>query len=186
MQDVKQEIKQEKYGHYSTPLLLQAYKEGPAKIRQCLEGLTLQDLKAHPIPGKWSIAEIVIHLADADIIGACRFRQAYTSHPGDFPYYNEAEWADRMNYQGQSLDTIMLNLDLFELLRKTTGNLLDGCSESDWQKTGIHPERGKMTMRGLLELYADHSERHVAQILERIKLLGKESDVQVVLKDRLY
>ncbi|HEY4875485.1 MAG TPA: DinB family protein [Puia sp.] len=182
----KQALGSEKYAHYSTELLLKAYIDGPKRVRKCIKDLTKGDLRAKPIPGKWSIAEIVIHLADGEIIGACRFRQAYTNHTGPFPFYNEAVWAEEMCYQEQSAAIIESNLRLFSLLRQTTANLFAGFEDSDWSKTGIHPERGEMTLRGLLELYADHSERHIEQILERRKLLGKQLPVKIILRDRLY
>jgi uncharacterized damage-inducible protein DinB len=186
MNMTKQTLGNEKYAHYSTLLLVEVYTNGPNRLRNCIKDLTASELKAKPIPEKWSIAEIIIHLADAEIIGSCRFRQAYTSHPGPFPYYDQAIWAENMRYQAQSIEFINLNLEMFDLLRKTTANLFAGFSEADWAKTGLHPERGEMTVRGLLELYADHSERHIEQILERRTLLGKRSPIELILKDRLY
>ncbi len=186
MNIVKQTLGNKNYAHYSTALLLKTYTEGSNRLRHCLEGLTEVDLKAKPIPEKWSIAEIIIHLADGEMIGSCRIRQAYTNHAGPFPYYDQAVWADSMRYQNQSVEFINLNLEMFDILRKTTANLLTGFNEADWAKTGLHPERGEMTIRGLLELYADHSERHIEQILKRRNLLGKPLEMELILKDRLY
>lgn len=81
---------------------------------------------------------------------------------------------------------LMEHLSLFEFLRKTTGALLNKCTENDWTKNGVHPQRGKMNLRGLLELYADHSERHLGQILERRTLVGKPLQMKLILEDRLY
>jgi hypothetical protein len=64
----------EKFAGYDTATLLKAYQEGPDRIKSSIVGLTEQDLKASVIPGKWTIAEIVVHLADAEIIAACRIR----------------------------------------------------------------------------------------------------------------
>jgi uncharacterized damage-inducible protein DinB len=182
----KTAIGSKKYAYYSTTDLLKAYKDGPQRIRQSIEGLSVEELKSKVINDKWSIAEILIHLADADIIGSCRIRQAFTEHPGPLPFYKEADWAVKLNYQDQPVEHLNSNLFLFELLRKTTAVIFDNCTETDWKKTGLHPERGEMTLRELLELYADHSERHIEQILERRKLLGKAIKLEVILKDRLY
>jgi hypothetical protein len=182
----KRQIGTEPYSHYSNAILLKAYSKGPMRLKRAIAGLNDDDLKAKPIEGKWSIAEIVIHLAEGEIIGACRFRQAYTNHPAPFPYYLEAEWALKMKYQNQPISFVRANLHQFILLRKTTMHLLGRLTEEDWQKTGIHPQRGTMSIRGLLELYADHSERHIEQILHRRKLLGKPISMRLILKDRLY
>lgn len=186
MSVIKTAIGSEKYAHYATPTLLKAYKEGPQKIRKSIEGLTAEELKNKIIPNKWSIAEIIIHLADAEIIGSCRIRQAFTEHPGPFPFYKEAEWAVKLNYQQQPIEYINTNIDLFELLRKTSVAIFECCTEDDWLKTGLHPERGEMTLREVLELYADHSERHLEHILERRNMLGKPIQMEIILKDRLY
>ena len=91
-----------------------------------------------------------------------------------------------MNYQNQSIGNIHESIELFSLLRSTTFQLYNNCTKKDWEKIGIHPERGAMTIRELLELYADHSERHIEQIIERRKILNKPREIEIILKDRLY
>jgi len=182
----KKSLGDELYAHNSNELLLKAYALGPERIRKAISGLTEDEMKARPIPGKWSIAEIVIHLADGEIVASCRIRQAYCEHPDPFPYYIEAEWAEKLKYQKRDLLNLADYLSMFELLRRTTAPILYSCTEKDWIKEGIHPQRGKMNLRGLLELYADHSERHIVQILERRTLLGKHLDMEIILPDRLY
>lgn len=165
---------------------MKAFSEGPNRILRLTQDLTEKDYRARPISGKWSIAEILIHLADAEIVGACRFRQAYCEHPGEFPYYDQAKWAVDMNYQNFSANEVDESLQLFKFLRSTTSTLLNECTERDWAKSGVHTDRGPMSLRELLELYADHSERHIEQILERRKLIGKEITMEIILTDRLY
>jgi uncharacterized damage-inducible protein DinB len=174
------------YSHYPNDILLKAFKEGPERIRASIAGLTLNELKERPLVNKWSIAETVIHLADAEIFGASRFRLAYCHHPGPLPFYKEAVLAELLKYQERPLEFIDDSLSLFELLRKTTLPLLNNLSEQEWQIKASHPERGDMTIRELLELYADHSERHLEQILVRRGLLGHPITVELILKDRLY
>jgi hypothetical protein len=182
----KQAIGSEKYAKYNTETLVEAFEKGPQRIKEAIKGLTNNELHGSPIPGKWTIAEILIHLADAEIIGSCRIRQAFTEHPGDFPGYNESKWAKVLNYQSQSLEIVFLNIELFRLLRKTTSLIFRNCTDADWLKEGTHPERGKMNLRAVLELYADHSERHLQQILERRALLGKPLQMELMIKERLY
>jgi len=175
-----------KYDHYSTAQLLRAFEAGPDRIRKAIDGLSDAELKLQVIPGKWSIFEIVIHVAEGEIIGACRFRQALADHPEPFPWYKEAVWAQVMQYQQQSLQFLRDNILMFEMMRSTTADLLKRCTAEQWQKTGTHPMRGTMTVRQLLELYADHSERHIVQILQRRELIGKPRDLEILLEDRLY
>ena len=175
-----------KYDHHATAHLLRAFEAGPERIWEAIDGLSDAELKLQVIPGKWSIFEIVIHVAEGEIIGACRFRQALADHPDPFPYYKEAVWAEVMQYQQQSVQFLRDNILMFEMMRKTTVDLLKRCTAEQWQKTGTHPVRGTMTVRQLLELYADHSERHIVQILERRELIGKPRHMEIFLEDRLY
>ncbi len=175
-----------KYDHHSTAHLLRAFETGPERIRKAIDGLSDAELKLQVVPGKWSIFEIVIHVAEGEIIGACRFRQALADHPEPFPYYNEAVWARVMQYQQQSIQFLRDNILMFEMMRRTTADLLKRCTDEQWQKTGTHPMRGTMTVRQLLELYADHSERHIVQILERRELMGKSRAMDILLEERLY
>ncbi|MFW6201242.1 MAG: DinB family protein, partial [Gemmatimonadota bacterium] len=71
-------------------------------------------------------------------------------------------------------------------LRATTLPLLTAASADDWTRTGVHPDYGSITLRNLLELYADHTERHVEQIAERRELLGSPIGIEPLLPERLY
>lgn len=149
-------------------MLLKAYKEGPDRLTRLVEGLSEQELKQRVIDGKWSIFEIVLHVADSELVGTVRLKQCYSQSDTCFPFYNQDIWADTFSYQKQPLDQMMLALDLFENLRKTGMTIYDSCSDKDWLKTGIHPESGEITLRNILELYSDHSERHI-ELLDRVE-----------------
>jgi hypothetical protein len=185
MQTIKTSIAG-KYDHYPTTFLLEVFAKGPERVQSLVKGLSEQDLKAHSIDDKWSIQEIIIHLADAEIQGAFRIRQVYAKHPGPLSYYQQAIWADVLQYNQQPVQVLEDNLALFTLLRKTTLSVFQRFTAEDWNKTGVHPERGELTLRQFLELYADHSERHAAQIIERKKLLNKPVTLDLLLKERLY
>ncbi|HLE20918.1 MAG TPA: hypothetical protein VJB88_07355, partial [Vicinamibacteria bacterium] len=58
--------------------------------------------------------------------------------------------------------------------------------EEDWKKWGSHADWGRLTVRQLLELYADHGERHIEQIVELRLLLGNPVNVPRLLPTRLY
>ena len=183
---MKNPIGNERYRHYTTPQLLNAYRQGPGRISHVIKDLTLEDLKSKLIPGKWSILEIVIHLTDAELIGACRFRLVISHYTGTLPFYNQDDLAVKLKYNEQSEKELSENLSLFGSIRETTHSILLQCSDNDWHKTGIHPARGEMSLRALLELYADHAERHIEQILRLRQLLKKPMEFELLLKDRLY
>lgn len=174
------------YAGLDTTFLIDVYAAGPTRLRQALDGLSEADLSARPLPGKWSIKEIAAHVADSELIGAARIRQAYTESDRRFAYYDQDVWAGLFAYQQFDAARLELALRQFEVLRATTLPVFREAAPEDWRRTGLHPERGELTLRQLLELYADHSERHVGQILDRRALLGKPSALTLLLPERLY
>jgi len=176
----------EVYSKLTTEELLQAYAAGPERIRRVLAGLMDADLIARPRPGKWSIQEIAAHVTDSELIGAGRIRLTYAQPGGNLAFYNQDVWCQALGYQNFDSAGLDVILQLFEALRATTARIFRAANEEDWRKTGVHREFGHVTLRHLLELYADHSERHLEQILQIRELLGKPLQFPLLLKTRLY
>ncbi|NIR52052.1 DUF664 domain-containing protein [candidate division KSB1 bacterium] len=174
------------YTQLTTKELLRAFDLGATHLPQVLKELTEQDLKARPRTGKWSIQEIVLHVADSEIMGAGRIRQAYTQPGSTFATYDQDIWADIFDYRNQDGSAIQNALKLFEYLRRTSSAIFRRARRGDWQKNGIHAEYGSLTLRQLLELYADHSERHIERILDLRSRLGKAIEFPILLQQRLY
>ena len=65
----------------------------PARIVSLIRGLAPRQLAKRPAPGKWSIQEIIGHLADTEMVMACRARWiAFENHPTLAPFDQE-KWA---------------------------------------------------------------------------------------------
>jgi uncharacterized damage-inducible protein DinB len=145
-----------------------------------------EELKAHARPGKWSIQEIVVHLSDAEVMGAARIRQAFAQPGSAVVAYDQEVWAREMAYQEFDAKSFYTALMMFDALRLATAKLFQRAESDDWGKSVVHPEWGGITLRQLLELYADHSERHIGQILNLRELLNKKLDFKLLLEQRLY
>lgn len=174
------------YAHISTRDLLTVYKAGPTRLGGVLAGLSDEDLKARPQKDKWSIQEIAVHLADAEVMGAARMRQTLAEPGTSFAIYNQEAWASELDYQSRDHTALQDAVHLFFALRTANSYLLERASQHDWKKWGCHSDWGKLTVRQLLEIYADHSERHIEQILELRKSLGKPLQVPLLLPNRLH
>ena len=77
-------------------------------------------------------------------------------------------------------------LDLFGRLRSISSRLLRRAPPGSWRSAAVHPEWGELTLRQLLELYADHGERHLEQVLDRRQRLGRPLAMDRPLPVRLY
>ncbi len=174
------------YRGISTRDLLTVYKAGPTRLGGILAGLTDEELKARPREDKWSIQEIAMHVADAEIMGAARLRQALAEPGATFALYDQDAWTRALGYQSRDRKALENAVRLFSALRTGSTLLLETAKEQDWTKWGNHADWGPLTVRQLLELYADHGERHIEQIVAARALLGNTLIVPRLLPKRLY
>ena len=161
--------------------LLAIFEAAPERLRAVLANLTEEDLRSHPIPGKWSILEIVAHLADSEMIGAGRIRFAIAEPGAPVPNYEEAVWARELAYNDYNADRLQATIALFAALRATSAALFRSTASHLWANAAMHSKYGALTVRRLLEIYAEHPERHIGQILERRARLGRAHDTEILL-----
>lgn len=133
----------------------------PAKLVSLIRGLTARQWAKRPAPGKWSIREIISHLADTEMVMCCRARWiAFEEHPTLVPFDQEKWAAGRAREE----ETLAETLARFRLLRRSQISLFRRASPRDLRRTGFHPERGIVTLRVQLETLAGHDLNHLEQI----------------------
>jgi hypothetical protein len=141
--------------------LIDRYKAGYAEVAGALDGFPAGQLTTRAIPGKWSAAEIVHHLADSETTSALRIRKLLTEpHPVIHAYDQEA-WARELHYNERPIEPA---LAAFRAARETTSQLLDAMNDADWRRHGWHTESGSYHAERWLEIYAEHAHGHAAQI----------------------
>ncbi len=137
-------------------------KEFPSKLSAVAGRLGPDGMGRSLAPGKWTASEILCHLADTEIAFSFRWRQALAEENHVVQPFDQDLWAP--HYSSMSGDDA---LQTFLALRRWNGILLDRLVPTDWERTVIHPERGEMTFRTLVETMAGHDLNHFAQ-LEKI------------------
>jgi hypothetical protein len=145
------------------------YRAGVDEVVKALDGFPAAHLAAHPLPGKWSAAEIVHHLADSEMMSAMRLRKLLTEAYPVIQAYAQDDWAQRLRYEERPLAPAIA---AFRAARETTAQLLDSMTEEDWRRHGWHTESGAYHAERWLEIYAEHAHGHAAQILRLRKALG--------------
>lgn len=174
------------YAAIPTANLIAAYAAGPARLRQALHGLVPEDMRQRPRAAKWSILETALHVTDSDVVGAGRIRLAL-AQPGEAFYaYDQVRWVRTLGHQDADRGALERALAVLDAVRAWTLPLLARATPAQWAHTAVHPEFGAVTLRNLLELYADHVERHVAQVLECRRLLLRPLTLPPILEPRLY
>jgi hypothetical protein len=141
--------------------LIVRYKDGYNRVAESLNGFPPDSLTAHPIPGKWSAAEIVHHLADSETTSALRLRRLLVEDHPLIQGYDQEAFAARLNYNNRDIAPA---LEAFRSARATTAQLFDLMSEDDWQREGTHSESGAYTAEDWLQIYAAHAHNHADQI----------------------
>jgi uncharacterized damage-inducible protein DinB len=145
--------------------LIREYADGYQLLRQAIEGLSAEQMRFRPAPGKWSIHEILVHMTDAEIVGIHRMKKVLAEEQPVLNAFDQDAWAIRLNYE--ELDAEQ-HLQLFRLLRESFLPVLRRVSEEEWERTGLHSEAGPLTLRQLLERYVHHVRDHLRQI-ERVR-----------------
>jgi len=141
------------------PLRVQAAT--PGRIRKLVRGLPARKLKRRPAPGKWSIAEILAHLADAELVGGNRIRTILGAPGAKIQAFDQDDWARAMRYREQDARQ---SLETFCVLRERNLALLRSLTPRQWKQYGMHQERGKETVARVVEMFAGHDLNHLKQI----------------------
>jgi hypothetical protein len=140
-------------------------REMPSALRRSIEGLSPQQLREPEAPGKWSIAQILQHLADSEIVWAWRMRLILAHDRPQLTGYDQDLWAERLHYDEADPSEA---LELFAVVRRANLRLVERASPDDLRRVGVHVERGEETLEHLRRLYAGHDLLHLRQI-ERVR-----------------
>lgn len=135
--------------------------ETPYLLRKLTKGLTEKQLAKPPAPGKWSIKQIVAHLADGEVILGSRYRfVAAQDRPALAGYDQDAFVANLGAGNAKTQDL----LDDFALVRAANIGLLMRLPAEAFDRVGLHSERGEESIAKMVAMYAGHDRHHLRQI----------------------
>jgi hypothetical protein len=153
--------------------LIERYVAGADVPAKALRGLTPQELNAFPVPGTWSVQQVILHLMDSDLIGADRMKRVIAEESPTLLAYDETAFSKRLFYE--TLDPA-LACEVFRLNRVLTGAILRKLPDAAFARAGNHTERGRETLELLVKGYADHLDHHMKFIKAKRQALGKPLD----------
>jgi uncharacterized damage-inducible protein DinB len=151
------------------PGLIESYVEGAASVRRAVSGLTRDQLVARPIAGTWSILEVVCHLVDSEQAWCHRMKRVIAEPRPLVIGYDESRFAGAIDYQERDLES---ELHLLEEMRRQMAQILRKVPDAAWSFTGVHNERGLMTLEDMLRAEAEHIPHHLGFVAEKRKALG--------------
>jgi uncharacterized damage-inducible protein DinB len=153
------------YTEGQDPIAVQA--ETPGLLAELIAGVALETLSARPAPGKWSVREILAHLAEDELTTSWRYRQMIEKPGVALAGFDQDLWARLGDYQAWAPED---SLQMFRLLREANLRMLGRLTTEEWESHGVHGERGAITVRTLCRHMAGHDRNHVEQIR---RILGK-------------
>jgi uncharacterized damage-inducible protein DinB len=164
MQETPQQYTQRmlSYSDGKDPLRLQAATA--KKLAALIKGKNKKQLTQRPAPGKWSVAEILAHLADAEIVLSWRLRQTLASNGVAIQPFDQDVWATTFNYAHQDPRQ---SLEKYRVLREGNLALLKTIPKPLWENYGVHQERGNESVAHVVRMVAGHDLNHLGQV-ERI------------------
>ena len=140
---------------------LAAQRAAPQTLATLLAGVPDDVLHRRPAPGKWSIVEIIAHLAEDELSSSWRYRQMIEHDGVALHGFDQELWARLADYSSW---TARDALDMFRLLRLANVAVLSRLSPAEWERSGNHAERGRLTVRSLAAHMAGHDRNHIEQI----------------------
>jgi len=149
-------------GYLGTRDPVRVQRATPAALERRLRALAPVVATRRPAPGKWSIAEIVAHLADAELAMGWRLRNMLATPGVALAWWDQDQWAARLGYAGRPVGE---SAALFRALRTANLRLLAGVPRPWWDAcAGVHQVRGRQTVAEFVTLEAAHDLNHLRQI----------------------
>jgi hypothetical protein len=138
---------------------LHAFREGTS-------GLPMELVGRRPEPREWSVAELLAHLWDSEVVYGFRARAILTQDRPRLIGYDQEAWATLPRPPFEEL------LAGFTALRTANLALIRATPADQWERVGIHDERGPTSFRVATEEIAGHARAHQRQLDQTVAAVG--------------
>lgn len=140
---------------------LATLEETPKTLASLFRGVPNEILRRKPAPEKWSMLEIACHLRDVEQLFVERYAKMASHDRPALRMINQDALAATLKYNE---DDPMVALREFQALRQETVALLSALAHQSWQRVGLHPKRGELTMAAQVDHHVGHDANHLGQI----------------------
>ncbi len=140
---------------------LQQMEMTPDKFHAAIQGLSDAVLSRRPDDKNWAAKEILCHMRDTEEQFMNRFQNIMTADEPELVAAQADRWAlDRQYLRNDGFAA----LDAFRRRRKEVLEFLRGLKPEQWDRGGIHPTRGRLSMKDFVAIMAGHDENHFEQL----------------------
>jgi hypothetical protein len=166
MQETAQQYTQRLLGYLGGKPALRVQQATPKRLVLLTKRWDRKKLVQRPAPDKWSVAEILAHLADSELVIAWRLRLILSSNGAPIQAYDQDVWAATFTYGRRDPK---VSLETFRVLRESNVALLRSVPKNLMENYGTHAERGKETISHVMKLVAGHDLNHLQQVEKIVK-----------------
>ncbi len=152
------------YAKGKKPLAVQ--RATPSRLAALVRGRSRKQLMRKPAPQKWSVAEILAHLSESEIVIGWRLRMMLSQSGSPIQAFDQDRWAASGKYARRDPKE---SLDLFRAVRKANLRMLQSLSAKQWKQYGMHAERGRESVADTAVMIAGHDLNHIVQIQRILK-----------------
>lgn len=161
MPETAQEYRQRIMNHVGSRNPVELQTAAPKKVERLLKGVPASRLRKRPAPGKWSIAEIVAHLADVEIVVGYRVRMTLGAPGTPIQAFNQDDWVTAGHYDRRDPRK---SVEQYRAFREANLALLKLLAPEQWKHHGLHAERGAESIETIVRMIAGHDLNHIQQI----------------------
>jgi len=148
---------------------VEKFAAGASLPTRAIAGLSKEQLNSFPVPGTWSIQQIIVHLLDSDLMASSRMKRIIAEDHPRLEVYDETAFSQRLGYEKLSAQAAA---ELFRLHRVFTADMLRNAPADSFKRSADHPEIGELSLAQLVRIYAHHVDHHMVFIQKKRKLLG--------------
>jgi uncharacterized damage-inducible protein DinB len=158
----------EEYAKQPRDARMKRLERSADELAAALRGQSESALARRPDAKNWAAKEVVCHLRDLEETFMARFETMLASDTPRLTGPDPDRWAEERQYLRNDTGEA---LAAFRKRREETLALLKKLAPGDWERGGMHPVRGKITIDNFLTLMAWHDDNHLDQL--RRALEGK-------------
>ena len=141
--------------------LIERFRRGGELLASATTGAAGPELDFKPSPEKWSVRQLVCHMADSELVDGMRLRLILAEENPTLGAYDQELWAKNLDYNRRKLSWA---IETCRRLRAENHDLIKDLPEEAFTRVGTHVERGKLTLLDLIRGTAEHLENHVMQL----------------------
>jgi uncharacterized damage-inducible protein DinB len=149
--------------------LIDRYAEGGPLLAYAASGLSPEHEAARPGPGDWSVAELVAHLLDSDLVLADRMKRVIAEENPTLLAFDENAWLARLGSHEMPVEEA---INLFAANRQWMTRVLRRCGDEDFARAGLHTETGRMTLAEVVSRAVAHLDHHLRFLYAKRANLG--------------